>query len=44
MGEIADMMMNGDLCEQCGVYIGPGDGFPALCPACSRADQGENND
>jgi len=28
MGEIAEMMLNGDLDEETGEYIGPGQGFP----------------
>ena len=32
MGEIADMMINGDLCESCGVALEtPGEGFPRYC-------------
>lgn len=34
MGEIADMMLEGILCEMCGVYLGRGDGFPKLCRDC----------
>lgn len=40
MGEIADMMLDGTLCEGCGVYIGDGDGFPVRCPDC-RIDSDE---
>ena len=38
MGEIADMMLEGDLCECCGCYIdGDGEGFPRYCsPQCAR--------
>lgn len=39
MGEIADAMLNGDLCEVCGIYIGEGDGYPRLCDGC----QGDKN-
>jgi len=41
MGEIADMMINGELCEWCGDYLGDDAGYPRLCPACqaeSRKD------
>jgi len=38
MGEIADAMINGELCEQCGVYIGAGDGYPRLCAGCAEED------
>ncbi len=32
MGEIADMMLEGDLCAGCGVYLeGDGEGFPRYC-------------
>jgi tRNA(Ile2) C34 agmatinyltransferase TiaS len=35
MGEVADMMLDGDLCEGCGVYMGsPGDGYPRKCADC----------
>lgn len=35
MGEIADMMLNGNLCQLCGCYINelPG-GFPRTCEDC----------
>lgn len=38
MGEIAEMMLDGTLCEGCGVYIeGEGEGFPRYCsPQCAR--------
>jgi endogenous inhibitor of DNA gyrase (YacG/DUF329 family) len=32
VGEIADMMLEGDLCAGCGVYLeGDGEGFPRYC-------------
>ena len=34
MGEIADMMLDGDMCEGCGEYLGGGDGFPRRCYSC----------
>lgn len=38
MGDIADMMLDGTLCECCGEYIGHGDqGYPGYCSAeCAR--------
>jgi hypothetical protein len=37
MGEVADMMLDGTLCEGCGVYIdGEADGIPRLCTYCER--------
>jgi len=36
MGEIAEMMLDGTLCECCGEFIGEGDGFPQYCSSeCS---------
>lgn len=36
-GEIADMMLEGVLCEGCGEFIGEGDGFPTYCsPQCAK--------
>lgn len=41
MGDIADMMLDGTLCEGCGVYIeGDADGFPRYCSAQCRRDRG----
>lgn len=34
MGEIAEMMLDGTLCESCGDYIGNGEGFPVKCEGC----------
>ena len=31
MGEIAEAMISGELCELCGVYIGPAVGHPRNC-------------
>lgn len=39
MGEIADMMLEGVLCERCGEYIGDGVGHPRLCNACELEDK-----
>lgn len=39
MGEISEMMLDGTLCEGCGVYMaGGGDGVPQRCGACERDD------
>lgn len=34
MGEIAEMMLDGTLCECCGVYLGDADGLPCRCASC----------
>lgn len=37
MGEIADMMLDGTLCQYCGEFMGgDGDGFPVVCPGCQQ--------
>lgn len=37
MGEIAEMMLDGTLCEGCGEYLeGEGMGFPRYCSGCAR--------
>lgn len=36
MGDIAEMTLNGDMCEGCGEWLGEGDGYPRLCPGCAR--------
>lgn len=35
MGEIAEMMLDGTLCQMCGVYMGDaGNGYPVTCASC----------
>ena len=34
MGEVAEMMLEGILCEGCGEYLGDGAGFPQRCAGC----------
>jgi len=45
MGEIADMMINGEMCQSCGVFIldddGHGVGYPSFCGGC-QTEQGIN--
>lgn len=44
MGEIAEMMLEGDLCEGCGCYMGgSGDGFPRRCASCRKEQRAENH-
>jgi endogenous inhibitor of DNA gyrase (YacG/DUF329 family) len=40
MGEIADMMLDGTLCECCGAYIGRSQGFPGYCSKQCAQDRG----
>ncbi len=41
MGEIAEMMLEGAMCEQCGEFIDDGEecGYPRLCAGCSDEQQ-----
>lgn len=36
MGDVSDMIMEGILCEGCGVYIGEGNGYPQKCGSCAK--------
>lgn len=40
MGEIADMMLDGTLCEACGEYIGDATGYPGYCSEACANDRG----
>lgn len=37
MGDVSGMMLDGTLCEQCGVYVGDPLGFPRKCRDCNTA-------
>lgn len=40
MGEIADMMLGGELCECCGVFLeGEAEGIPRYCSKKCRRDR-----
>lgn len=41
MGEIAEMMLDGTMCECCGEFIGDGDGFPRYCSPQCAGDRGQ---
>lgn len=38
MGDVAEMMLDGTLCEGCGVYLGANTGDPERCKDCKRED------
>lgn len=41
MGEIAEMMLNGEMCEQCGVFLsGEATGIPMYCSNDCAKDVG----
>lgn len=37
MGDVAESMLDGSFCQQCGEWIGEPGGYPKSCPACSGA-------
>lgn len=39
MGEVTEMMLDGILCESCGVAIGDGVGYPRKCGHCQRQER-----
>ena len=36
MGEVAEMMLDGTLCEGCGAYIGAAVDYPRKCRQCEK--------
>ena len=42
MGEMADYMINGDDCQECGEYLGEGDGYPRSCASCRAQHKHES--
>ena len=43
MGEIADLIIEGDMCQLCGELM-EGEGFPQTCAACLAGDDDEDDD
>lgn len=43
MGDVADDLLDGIFCEQCGEYIGDAVGYPRLCSGCSRELDAEDD-
>jgi len=41
MGDIADMMLEGCMCQSCGEYLGDGDGYPVFCANCGEGEEEE---
>lgn len=39
MGEIADMMLDGTLCQSCGEYLDSDNDCPTYCAACEGYDE-----
>lgn len=36
MGDIADMMLDGQMCQWCGVIIDDDKGYPVVCRGCQK--------
>ena len=44
MGEIADSMISGEVCEMCGMFLdGDAPGFPRYCSAACADDRGADH-
>ena len=39
MGEIADMILEGQMCQECGEFLGEGDGYPTYCDDCKPEEE-----
>lgn len=42
MGEVAEMMLDGTLCQHCGTFIGEAEGYPKTCDSCKPEHCGSN--
>lgn len=36
MGEYADMIIEGESCQECGAYLGEAVGYPLTCGSCKK--------
>ena len=36
MGDIADMMLEGVMCQGCGEFMGEGNGYAVFCGSCQK--------
>lgn len=47
MGEIADMMLDGTMCQGCGEWLNDGEdgpGYPGYCAGCKPLDDEDEED
>jgi hypothetical protein len=44
MGEIAEFMLEGGMCQSCGEIIDPPLGYPGYCAGCKGDAGGDNHD
>jgi hypothetical protein len=38
MGDIADQVLEGEICQECGEYLGDGLGYPVTCDGCKEEE------
>jgi len=36
MGEMADMMIDGETCSWCGIFFKEAHGYPVVCKTCAK--------
>ena len=41
MGEIAEMMLDGTLCQGCGEFMGDACGYPRSCAGCAKEERAQ---
>lgn len=41
MGQIADMIVNGEMCSHCGICFEEEHGYPVLCDNCFKEQQAD---
>ena len=43
MGDLGDMISEGQICAECDIWLDPPQGFMALCPKCYDKDPKRND-
>lgn len=43
MSDFVELVLDGILCEGCGVYMGDAQGYPSRCNACCEETEEESN-
>jgi hypothetical protein len=44
MGDWADLMLDGVVCQSCGVYLGDAVGYPRSCANCESVSHGDSKE
>lgn len=42
MGEVAEMILDGTLCQVCGEFMGDDCGYPRTCAGCLKAEKSDS--